>query len=95
MTITNQTRREIMLTAWGFRRDDPSRPFADCLRGAWRFVRAIAKEAKALVRRARGGRRVAFSPSPISSPIQRATSTNRHPGRADWHAARTTSRIGA
>lgn len=94
MTVTNQIRREIMLTAWELRRGEPSRDFADCLRGAWRFVRSMAAYAAKFVKRTRRAGRVSFSPSLISTPIGRATTAVIRPGRADWHAAKITSRVG-
>lgn len=93
--ITNEDRRQIMQTAWGFRRDEPARAFADCLRGAWKFVRGMAKAAAAFVRRARrSGGRVALSPSLTQSPIQRATATMPHHRRTDFSAAYLTASIG-
>ena len=95
MAITPQTLREIMLTAWEFRRDEPARTFADCLRGAWKFVRGMKTATAKLMRRARrSGGRVAFSASLIRSPVQRATATQRHAGRADWHGGYTTAKLG-
>ena len=95
MTITNEVRREIMLQAWAFHRAEPTRAFGDCLRAAWKFARRIASAAKRLLGLARrSGGRVRFSPSLIHTPIGAATATARHPGRADWRAARTTARLG-
>ena len=95
MPITNEVRREIMLQAWAFQRAEPSRAFGDCLRGAWKLVRGLASAAKKLLRLARrSGGRVCLSSSLIHTPIGAATATARHPGRADWRAARTTGRLG-
>ena len=53
-----ETRRHVMLMAWGMFRADPARTFADCLRGAWKLNKApvshFAKRIQAA--RANGGR---------------------------------------
>jgi hypothetical protein len=95
MTITNENRRSVMSTAWSFRREEPTRDFADCLRGAWRWFKGMLKATSALRRRMRGASHVMFSPSLIRSPLARVTSTQRYAGAADSQAARITSRIGA
>lgn len=42
MTTAYRNRlREIMQTAWGLYRADPTRTFADALAGAWRWVRKL------------------------------------------------------
>lgn len=56
MRITNQDRRFIMSFAWSSKRAEPSRSFADCLKGAWGyFKRSAAHTAKLLARAARSG----------------------------------------
>ncbi len=94
MTITNENRRSIMGMAWSFRRDEPARDFADCLRGAWRWFKGMLKATAALRRRMRGARHIMLAPSLISSPASRVTSTHRYPGVTDRRAGITISRIG-
>ena len=93
------TRRNYLRRVMGLARDlfrsDPDRTFADALRGAWKFIRGLAKTAGAFRARARGARHIMFSPSLIRSPNERATSTQPRAGDADRHAARITSRLGA
>ena len=58
MTTTNDTRRRVMLTAWVFRREEPSRSFAEHLRAAWKWIKGMAKTAArfmARTKRSRGG----------------------------------------
>jgi hypothetical protein len=58
MKVTNETRRRVMNVAWSFRREEPTRSFADCLRGAWKWIKGMAKTAAhfmARVKRSRGG----------------------------------------
>ena len=43
--------RSVMLMAWDFRRSEPARTFAECLRGAWKLSKKLAKSA-ARVRKA-------------------------------------------
>jgi len=92
--LHHQLLRQIMLTAWDFRRAEPSRPFADCLRAAWAWTKGMAEAAAKLMRRARGGRRIDFSPSLIRSPIANATRAQRYGGWLDHKAAYLTARIG-
>jgi hypothetical protein len=89
MTFNNQTRREVMLLAWDLHRTYPDRGFADCVRGAWKFTKKLGAKPIPKWAGRRGARRVAFSSSLIITPIGRASAR-----RADWHAARTTSRLG-
>ena len=49
----NETRRAVMVKAWGFKRGQQARPFGECLRDAWRMVKHAARMA---VRPALGGR---------------------------------------
>jgi hypothetical protein len=94
MKVTNETRREVMTTAWVIFREGrqvhDGRTFAQSLGWAWSHVkREAAKAAFGAMRLVR------LSPSLIRSPLQRVTSTQRYAGRADWNAARVTSRLGA
>ena len=93
MTAANKTRRSVMLTAWGSKRAEPARTFADCLRGAWAFTKRIAKTAAKFAAKAGKGM-VHFSPSLIRSP-----STNHFAGLTygrtrDQQAGRMISRMG-
>ena len=81
--------RTVMLTAWDFARAEPGRPFGDCLRGAWKIIRGLARAGRALVKSAKS------SPTGLTqSPIARSLRGRRH-GR--WHAykaAYLTARLG-
>lgn len=95
MTTAHRNRlRSIMTLAWSFRRAEPTRAFADCLRGAWAYCRRLAEAAGNLMARAKGARRLDFSPSLIRSPIQNATRGQRFGRWADHKAAYLTSRLG-
>ncbi len=94
MNSANATRRNVMLMAWDFRRAEPSRPFADCLRGAWALSKKLAISVAKLLARAAGVQTLQLSPSLIRSPIQRATRLNRYGQRDDFRAAYTTARLG-
>ena len=95
MKITNSIRREIMLTAWTLKRDEPSRPFGDCLRGAWKLSKAMWKHAAKLrLRMAKGMTHLRLSPSLGRSAIERATATQAYGRVADHKAAYTTSKFG-
>jgi hypothetical protein len=91
-TAANETRRNVMLMAWSFKRSEPGRTFADCLRGAWRFSKRMAETAAAFMRRARAaGGQVRFTRSLIRSPLARKLG----PGsRADYAASYTTAVVG-
>ena len=39
MTAATATRRQVMITAWGFKRGQPARTFGQCLRDAWQHVK--------------------------------------------------------
>ena len=72
MTVTNQTRREIMSLAWGLYRSDQgpgrgNRSFADALAGAWRFHKRQAASKPPRWARGRGPRIVHFTPSAVSA----------------------------
>ena len=93
-TVHRNRLRQIMLTAWDFRRAEPDRSFADCLRAAWAWTKRMAEAAAKLMRRARGGRRIDFSPSLIRSPIANALGGQRYGGWLDHKAAYLTARMG-
>ena len=94
-TRIKHTRRQVMLTAWSFRRAEPARPFSDCLRGAWKMIKRLAEDMTAFARRARGCTgHVQLSPSLIRSPIQRSLTGTRYAGSSDYRAARLTGRLG-
>ena len=92
--LTTSTRRSVMLTAWGFRRSEPTRPFADCLRGAWAFIKKMDGYARKLATKARGAKVLQLSPSLIRSPIQRTTRGQRYGAYEDFRAAYTTAVVG-
>ena len=95
MKITNEIRREVMLTAWSLKRSEPTRPFACCLKGAWKMSKGIWKEMAKIQRRLdRGARHLRFSPSLGHSAIQRATEHDRYGPVTDHKAAYTTTRFG-
>jgi hypothetical protein len=95
MTAANKIRRNVMLMAWGSKRAEPTRSFADCLRGAWAYEKRAAKSAAKFIAKARrGGGWVHFSPSLI-----RSQSTNHFAGQTygrtrDQQAGRMISRVG-
>jgi hypothetical protein len=88
--------RGVMKLAWDFQRAEPGRPFADCLRGAWKLTKGLERDAQAFAQRLKGanGRHVQLSPSLIRSPIQRSLSGQRFAGARDYSAARFTARLG-
>lgn len=93
MTTTNETRRNVMTTAWVLFREGrqlrDGRTFAQCLGWAWSHVkREAAKVAFAALRL------VQFSPSLIRSPIARTLRGRPLGARRDFLAALTTARIG-
>ena len=83
----------LMTMAWDFRRSEPGRAFADCLRAAWKLTKGLAKEAARFRAKAAGGH-VRLSPSLISSPIRRATAGQRYGRARDFQAAYITARVG-
>ena len=88
--------RSIMLMAWSFRRADPARSFASCLRGAWKWSKGMAKEAARFMARARkGGGMVRLSSDLIRSPIRNSLRGKRDGRQADYQAAYMTSRLGS
>jgi hypothetical protein len=90
MSATNNTRRSVMLMAWVSKRAEPTRSFADCLRGAWRFEKRAANSAAKFRRLVRPGVRIDFSRSLIRSPA-----SNRHGlgTTADRQAGQSISRV--
>ena len=91
MNTTNQTRRDVMATAWGLFRADPARTFADALAGAWRWIKAsaarLAANAAWLARVA--GRTVSYG-SMLQSPIRRRVGN----GWSAYKAEAVTSSMG-
>jgi hypothetical protein len=65
--------RDLMALAWDLYRSDRARGFADCLAGAWRWMKRKAERVAAQPRWANGSRprSVAFS-SMLQSPIRRS-----------------------
>ena len=95
MKITNEIRREVMLTAWYLKRDEPTRPFSCCLKGAWKMSKGISKEMTKIQRRMdRGMRHLRLSSSLGRSAIQRSTAHDQYGRVIDHHAAYTTSTFG-
>ncbi len=95
MTPTNQTRRDVMSLAWEFRRSEPTRRFADCLRGAWAWTKKMAACAARFMAAAdRVGGKARLAPSLIQSPIRRATARRRYGRIDDFKAAYTTAALG-
>jgi hypothetical protein len=94
MTAANQTRRQVMLTAWTLWREGrqlrDGRTFGQCLRWAWAHVkREAAKAAFAALTL------VKVAPA-IRSPIARRTYNGRLSGAArDFRASYLTARVGA
>jgi hypothetical protein len=94
MTSANKTRQSVMLMAWASKRAEPTRSFANCLRGAWAYEKRAAKSAAKFIAKARRGGWVHFSPSLI-----RSQSTNHFAGQTyartrDRQAGRMISRVG-
>ena len=95
MNAANATRRTVMLTAWGFRRSEPCRAFADCLRGAWKWIKRLDKATGKFLQRAQeAGGVVRFSADLTSSPIRRSLSGTRYAGRKAYQAAYHTAWLG-
>ena len=94
MPTATQTRRSVMNVAWAFKRAEPARAFADCLRGAWKTVKALAKDAaKFMARVRRGGGRVSLA-STASSPSTARLSGQRYGRDRDRIAGQMISRLG-
>lgn len=88
--------RSIMGMAWDFKRAEPDRAFADCLRGAWKLSKRLDAEGARLRRLAqRSGGALRFSPALYSSPVFRATRRQAKGRYADYKGAYTTARLGA
>ena len=92
MSVTNDTRRNVMRLAWSFCRADAGRSFADCLRGAWAWIKNMAKAAPRLVRRLRSSR------NGIAATVRSAawdrSSGQPYRGAAFGHACSYASRPG-
>jgi len=86
--------RNVMNVAWSFRRAEPGRAFADCLRGAWAWTKRMAATARDFMATARTASRIDFSPSLIKSPIGNVTRSRRFGRWQDHKAAYLTSRMG-
>ena len=50
MTVTNDTRRRIMLIAWDFFREDPHEGFGRALKRAWAYVRRVSRKPDRIMR---------------------------------------------
>ena len=50
MTVTNETRRRIMLIAWDFFREDRHEGFSRALKRAWAYVRRVCKKPDRITR---------------------------------------------
>jgi hypothetical protein len=95
MTAANETRRSVMNTAWSFKRSEPARAFAECLRGAWKIIKRLARSAASLMARARrNGGRLNLSPSLIRSPSTAQFAGSRFGRTNDRHAGRAISVMG-
>jgi hypothetical protein len=90
MSQANETRRQVMLIAWDLHRADAVQPFAECLRGAWKFMRALV--AYMPFRRVREA--CHLTPGLIVSPIAGAVGSHRFGARSDFRAGRLTARLG-
>ena len=89
------TLRSIMITAWSFRRSEPTRAFADCLRGAWRMIKRLDRATcKFLQRAQKVGGVVRLSPDLTRSPIRSSLSGTRYAGRKAYQAAYHTAWLG-
>ena len=72
--FTNEIRREIMLTAWALKREEPARTFGDCLRGSWAITKAVMRHAARIAARmAKGRTHLRLSASLGRSAIECAT----------------------
>lgn len=95
MTTANDTRRSIMNIAWSAKRTEPARAFADCLRGAWAWVKKSAlAAAKMMARARRAGGRLDLSPSLIRSPSTNTFRGVAFGGALDRQAGAMISRMG-
>ena len=83
-----------MRIAWSFRREEPARAFADCLRGAWALLRKLGVVARKLTAKVRPGQVLRLSPSLTRSPLQRTTARNRYASQDDFRAAYLTASLG-
>lgn len=86
--------REVMNLAWGLLRSDPSRGFADALRGAWTWTKGRAARIANAPRWAKADRPMSLSlGSMVQSPIRRSM-TGPYAGDRARTAGRLTSVIG-
>jgi hypothetical protein len=100
MTTANQTRREVMVLAWGKFRYEAHRAtgftFAAALRHAWAWIKgAAARATAALAWAAIPAKRVLHLRSVVRSPIDRSLAGGAHAGTLAFKAAYTTARVGA
>lgn len=97
MKTTNETRRQVMVTAWDFYRTDlrssHPRTFADALAGAWRFIKELATVKLPSWARGSGRRTVQFG-SLSQSPIERSLTGKAYSGWRSHKAAYTTASVG-
>jgi hypothetical protein len=90
-----ETRRSVMNIAWASKRSEPARAFADCLRGAWKFVKGMAAAAAKMMAKARrAGGRLNLSPSLIRSPSTSRLSGQPFGRDRDRIAGQMISRLG-
>jgi hypothetical protein len=94
MTTPNETRRSVMRMAWASYRAEPSRPFADCLAGAWRFTKRMAEWAAQNVRKWKRAGRVQFGDL-TQSPVKASLRGQLYAGRKAFGAAYVTALVGA
>jgi hypothetical protein len=90
-----QSLRDLMLLAWDLYRSDPSRGFADCLAGAWRWTKGRAARLAAQPGWAKGSRArtVAFG-TMLQSPIRRSLSGQPYAETRARSAGYVTSMVG-
>lgn len=99
MNTATETRREVMLLAWGLYRAElhgaNPRSFANALAGAWRWIKGAAARAAAAPRWAKGAqpRHVSFG-SMLASPIRRGLSGQAYAGVKAARAGYVTSVLG-
>jgi hypothetical protein len=53
-TAATETRRNVMLTAWAFFRDEPAEGFASALRRAWAMTKKLAAQVDRFARKIAG-----------------------------------------
>jgi hypothetical protein len=84
---TRSNLRSIMLMAWDFRRGEPGRAFADCLRGAWKLSKKLARAAARIVKQAaRNGGHLRLSYDLTRSPTKSELRGQRYAGAKAYSA---------